>query len=62
MSDAVMELAHDKIILWQDHSHPSGYRPMLRMLVYPDGKCALELHVHGNVTVMPYTKPECGHE
>lgn len=48
----------EKIILWQDHNHPHGYRPTLKMLTFPDGNHALELSVFGRVTVVPYTKPE----
>ena len=60
MSDQAMtELIDDKITLWQDHSHSHGYRPTLKMLVFPDGKKALELSVFGRATVVPYTKPEC---
>jgi hypothetical protein len=56
------EITSDKVILWQDHSHPNRYRPTLKMLYFPDGKQALELNVFGNVLVIPYTKAECGHD
>lgn len=57
----VIELA-ERVILWQDHSHPNGYRPKLTMLIYPDGRMALEMNVFGSVFVRPYVKAECGHE
>ena len=60
-SESATELC-DKIILWQDHTHPNGYRPTLKMLMFPDGKRALELNVFGKVTVIPFIKAECGHE
>lgn len=56
--NAATDMALEKIILWQDHSHPSGYRPTLKMIEYPGNKFALELNVFGRVTVVPYTKPE----
>lgn len=52
----------DKIILWQDYTHPNGYRPTLKLLVFPDGKQALELNVFGNATVVPFIKAERSHE
>lgn len=51
----------DTITLWQDHSHPNGYRPRLEMIVHRDGTQALKLSVFGKVTVVPYTKAECEH-
>lgn len=59
MDKAVAEIVSDKITLWQDHAHPNGYRPTLKMLKFLNGKIALELNVFGNVTVVPYTPPEC---
>ena len=60
-SEAVTELA-EKVILWQDHTHPNGYRPKLTMLKFPDGRLAIEINVHGSCQVFPYTKAESGHE
>lgn len=60
-SEAATELA-EKVILWQDHTHPEGYRPTLKMVNFPNGKQALELNVHGRVVVLLFTKAECGHE
>jgi hypothetical protein len=56
------KINYDEAIVWQDHAHPSGYRPTLKMLYFPDGKQALELNVFGKVMVIPYTKAECGHD
>lgn len=57
--EAVTEMISDKIVLWQDHSHPNGYRPTLEMLVFPDGQKALRLSVFGKVTTFSYTNAEC---
>lgn len=62
MSEACTDIYRDKIILWQDFTHPEGYRPTLKMLVLPDGKMVLELSVFGRVSVTPYTKAECDHD
>lgn len=56
---AMTEITKDKVILWQDHAHPQGYRPTLKLLEFPDGRMALELSVFGRVVVMPYVKPDC---
>jgi hypothetical protein len=61
MDGAVTEIVNDTIVLWQDFTHPNGYRPRLEMMVFPDGKMALKLSVFGKVTVVPYTKAECEH-
>lgn len=59
LPEAMTELISDQIILWQDYTHPQGYRPELRMLIFPDGKKALKLSVFGKVTVVPFTRAEC---
>lgn len=48
----------EKVILWQDHSHPIGYRPTLKMLVSDTGEKMIELNVFGKVSVFPYVSPE----
>jgi len=58
---AVTDMAINKTILWQDHTHGEGYNPSLKMIEYPGNKFALELNVHGRVFVFPYTKAECNH-
>lgn len=57
MSEVTSEIC-EKVILWQDFTHPNGYRPTLKMLVFPDGKKALEMNVFGNVTVFPFINAE----
>jgi hypothetical protein len=59
--NAVTDMAINKTILWQDHTHGQGYNPTLRLIEYPDNKFALELNVFGRVTVVPYIKAECQH-
>lgn len=56
---AVTELLLERVILWQDHAHPNGYRPTLELLTFIDGRKALRLSVHGKVTTVAYTRPEC---
>ena len=48
----------EKVILWQDHSHPIGYRPTLKMLVSGTGEKMIELNVFGKVSVFTYVSPE----
>ena len=53
------EPPHEKIVLWQDHSHPQGYRPTLTLIQYDSGEKCLELRVFGSVYRERYTKAEC---
>lgn len=57
-SQAMTEPIQERVILWQDHSHPEGYRPTLTLLVFPNGRKCLELSVHGTVMRLPYTSAE----
>lgn len=52
----------DEVILWQDHSHPCGYRPILKLLTFPGHKKSIEMNVFGTVFRVDYVSPECIHD
>lgn len=56
-AEASLESIPERVILWQDHAYPYGYRATLSLLHFADGSEALELSHGGYVIRRPYTFP-----
>ncbi len=52
--NAAIDMAIDKVVLWQDHAHPNGYRDSLTLVKYSEEKWSYEFNVGGTVQVIPY--------
>lgn len=54
---AAMELINECVTLWQDHAYREGYRSTLELIKFRDGRCVIQLSVHGKIVRLPYMFP-----